>query len=312
MKRISFVAALCVGMMLVGAGCARPMDQRSASSPKTPQEEVTSMGVLALEGGTATLVRGDVSVDAEDGTELLPGDTLKVTSGTVLIVYPDSGASHLETGTEVTLLPDGDGKGSVFAQVELTAGSIWTRFERLLGTEETFSVSGNGVVATVRGTAFGMEIVDGEADVQVADHEVEVSVLEGRKDSALAKKTLKLGSGEGFRVAADAMKRLDPSGMKRLVRKLSQKEKAKRGFDFMSKKMSQELLKRRAKVHMPGVPIIPVEFRDRIDPTLLERLLQFSSMNLTPGFVMPTRSLEPIVEPTSTIQIETSTTIEIR
>jgi hypothetical protein len=303
MKRISFVAALCIGMILVGTGCARSKDQRPSPSVQTPQqkqEEVIPMGVLALDGGTATLVRGDVSVDAQDGTELLPGDTLKVMSGTIVIVYPDAGASHLESGTEVTLLPDGDGTGSVFAQIELSVGSIWTRFERLLGTDETFSVSGNGVVATVRGTAFGMEIVDGEADVQVADHEVEISVLEGRKDSALAKKTLKLASGEGFRIAADAMKRLDPSGMKRMVRKLSAREKTKRGFDFMSKKMSQELLKRRAKVRMPGIPVIPVKFRDRIDPGLLERLLQFSTMNLTPGFVMPTRSLEPVSEPTST------------
>lgn len=281
--------------MLVGGGCFRlsPTLTRSSGSAGDVAD-IAPLAILVLNGGHANVTRGDVSEPAPDELELLPGDTVDVTDGTVKLVYPEAGASFLEAGSSVTLLPDGQGDGSVFAQIELVAGGIWTRFERLLGPDERFSVSGNGVVATVRGTAFGVELANGSADVQVAESNVDVTVLEARKDAALAAKAIRLNPGQGLRIGAESLKRLEVAGAKRLIRTLGSTEKAKNGFKFAVQKLPIDLLKKRlTRIRIDRAPVIPERFRDRIDPGVLERLLKFSTSNIVPSFTAPTRLVSP-------------------
>jgi hypothetical protein len=295
MKRLSAAIGMVLMISMVGAGCGRGGARTARPEVTAPEvmhveNAIQPIGVLSLHGGEATVTRGNVTTNAETDLELLPGDTIRVTTGTVMIAYPEAGASYLDPGTEVTLLPDGEGEGSVFAQIELAAGGIWTRFERLLGMDERFSVTGNGVVATVRGTAFGMEIVNGQADVQVADHEIELSVLEARRDVQLAKKTIRLATGEGMRVGGQAMMRMEEADMKKLVRKLSKIERERQGFKKMSERVPEALLKMKALKKMPGSPMIPERYRDRIDPTMLERLLQMMASSTAPDFIIPIRT----------------------
>ena len=66
-------------------------------------------------------------------------------------------------------MPDGEAGTGLGAKIILEAGKVWTRLERLLGRDETFSVESSDVVATVRGTAFGVSLIDGDVDVTVAD-----------------------------------------------------------------------------------------------------------------------------------------------
>jgi hypothetical protein len=223
----------------------------------------------------------------------MPGDTITATSGTVKIVYTDAGASDLEQGTTVTVLPDGEGQGTVFAQIELVAGGIWTRFERLLGSDERFSVTGNNVVATVRGTAFGMELVDGEADVQVAENIVDVRPFQSRTDLAKTTTTVQVSHGEGLRIAAENLVKLDVAVVKKLVRTLGNTERKRAGFTFMSSKLSKELLKKKASVKWDLLPNIPEKFRERIDPALLERILKLRALQANPAFVAPFRPILP-------------------
>lgn len=291
-SRVVFCAAALA--ILAGGGCFRLSPNLSPTSGAQNQNDVAPLAILVLDGGHANVTRGDATESASDELELLPGDTIEVTDGTVRLVYPEAGASYLEAGSKVTVLPDGEGQGSVFAQIELVAGGIWTRFERLLGPDEKFSVSGNGVVATVRGTAFGVELVNGSADVQVAESNVDVTVLEARKDLSLAAKAIRLSPGQGLRIGAESLKKLEVAGAKRLVRTLGATEKAKKGFKFAVQKLPMELLKKRlTRVRLDRPLFIPVQYRDRIDPSVLERLLKFSTSNIVPSFTAPTRLVSP-------------------
>ncbi|MEO5927926.1 MAG: hypothetical protein ABIO72_04355 [Patescibacteria group bacterium] len=282
----SFVAAVAL-VAVVGAGCVRP-EPRLTGQPSTPNQvadTIAPMGILSLSGGVATVTRGNDTTVAEEGVELEAGDMVAVTTGTAMIVYPETGVSYLPAGTIVTVLPDGEGDGSVFVQVDLAAGSIWSRFERLFGPDEKFSVTGNGVVATVRGTAFGMELVNGQADVLVADHNVDVTTFADRKAS---KKAVHLQAGQGMRIAAQAMAKLDTAGMKKLVRSLGEKDKGRGEFKKMSTTVPESVMKMKAVKKMKGAPTIPEQFQDRIDPAMLERI-----MVTTTGFVAPTRMVLP-------------------
>ncbi|MBI4138557.1 hypothetical protein HY479_00195 [Candidatus Uhrbacteria bacterium] len=299
MKRITNVFGLFVALALMGGGCFRvaPRVVR-APAPEAPvQDEVTAeslqeigpIAVLKVNGGRASLTRDGESRDAKDGVEVLPGDTIQATSGTVALVYPEAGASLLEAGSSVTVLPDGEGVGSVFAQLELTVGSIWTRFERLLGADERFSVSGNGVVATVRGTAFGFSIVDGEADVQVAESEVDVGLIEARKDAKLLAKAVRLAKGEGLRIHAATLKGLEPTEARKRIRTLAETERARAIFRRVEKPLLRELLRRPAtRIRLERLPAIPRDFEDRVDPRVLERIRLLRALQ-TSGFTAPTR-----------------------
>lgn len=272
-------------LAFVGAGCARGTVEPPTVASSSTQETIAPLAILQLDVGAATVTRGDETDSAPDGLELMPGDTVRVTSGTVALVYPEAGMSRLESGTVLTLLPDGQGEGSVFTQIELSAGSIWTRLERLLGKDEKFSVSSNGVVATVRGTAFGVSAVDGEAEVDVAESGVDVNMIEARRDLRLASQGMRVGAGEKVRVAASTLGKLDAKAKKLLVRKISDQEKKAEGFVFAMKKIDEKMLRGPAsRVRMKHAMEIPDALKDRLDPKMLEQILR---MNTTPEFISP-------------------------
>ncbi len=297
MNRILPLLVLVAAVVIVGIGCFRvePRVVRAPEQPSTGQlaENVAPIAVIALNGGAGTVTRADQTESLLDGLEIMPGDTIAATSGTVKIVYTDAGASELEQGTTVTVLPDGQGQGTVFAQIALISGSIWTRFERLLGSDERFSVTGNDVVATVRGTAFGMELVDGDADVQVAEDDVDVRPFRSGTDLAETVTTVLVARGDGLRVTAEKLLKLDVLAAKKLIRALGAAERKRAGFTFMSSKLSKDLLNKKASVKWDLKPSIPERFRNRIDPTLLERILQLNALQANPTFVAPFRPIMP-------------------
>lgn len=299
MKHFSFAVAIALVCTLIGSGCVRPHPRLTQSSDVELKEAaIVPAGVLALETGErVSLTRGTETVDAKDGTELLPGDTLKVTAGTATIVYPDAGASMLDQGTEITLLPDGSGEGSVFTQIELVVGGIWTRFDRLLGNDERFSVNGNGVVATVRGTAFGVQLEGDAADVQVVDHIVDVAPLDAQANPQLASHMVTLEAGQGMVMNANDMKVMDANAMKKMVKAMTQAQKKSRGYQFVEKALKKELLKRKATIKLKGKPVIPERFKSRVAPNLLNAM----ELMREDGFAAPTRTVSPDeVAPTST------------
>jgi len=320
MNRVFSLIVLVAAVVVVGAGCFR-VEPRVVQGPEQPSngqtaETVAPIGVIALNGGAGTVMRADQTEQLLDGLEVMPGDTITATSGTVKIVYPDAGASELEQGTTVTLLPDGQGQGTVFAQVELVAGSIWTRFERLLGSDERFSVTGNNVVATVRGTAFGVELVDGDADVQVAEDVVDVRPLISAKDASKTAAAVAISHGEGLRVSALNLVKLDVAAVKKLVRTIGNAERKRAGFAFMSTKLSKDLLKKKASVKWDLLPDIPAKFRDRINPAVLERILQLRALQANPTFVAPFRPIlpsdvAPALTPSDTATTSQQTTTDL-
>lgn len=286
---------LFAAVVLVGVGCFRVAPrvvQDDGGRTVATEPAVHPLAVVALDG-VGTLTRDGQTFDLKDGLEVMPGDTVMATAGSVILVYPHTGASTLAPGTTVTLLPDNEGLTGVFAHIELTVGSIWTRFERLLEMDERFSVNANNVVATVRGTAFGIESVDGEAEVQVADSEVEVSLLDARKDPSVAASSVRLTAGRAIRVGADALKRLDAAAVSNRIRTLTVQERARAEYRFIARPVDSAILAKTASVRIDLPPSIPEGLRDRVDPTLLQRILLLRDRYVEPTFVSPYRSIQP-------------------
>lgn len=269
--RFIFVVSV-ISVALLGAGC-RPSPRSSVVPPPSSTdasvteeriETMSPMAILVLRDGSAAVTRGDHTEIGRDGLVLLPGDTVEAQSGTVELMYPEAGASYLPVGSKVTLLPDREGDGSVFTQIELEAGSIWTRFERLLGSDERFSVSGNNVVATVRGTAFGMMLMpDGSADVRVGEHQVDVRARDATSAS-LSSGAVRVGEGQALGLHADVLRKrhMKMEQLQSTVRSLDQKEKQRIEFQFLMRKLPKEVMERPTKmIRMNRLPVIPERYR---------------------------------------------------
>lgn len=315
MKSFARTLVLVALLPLVGGGCFRigprivkaPQPARVAESPQAAlTEESKTLAYLGLNGGAASVTRGDKTVGGEDGLELVEGDEILVTSGSVNLVYPDTGMSELENGTRVVLLLD-DGKdgGGVFAQVRLEAGKIWTRFEKLFGPDDHFSVAANGVVATVRGTAFGVSAVNGDVDVQVADSEVEVTTEQAEAAStttAPSVPVIALAAGQGIRISARALARVDATNIRTLVRKLSESERAAAGFRFGLRRIAAERLKKPVRpIRLPIRSAIPTRYEERA------RILRARAMleRIFPRFSAPLRvPLDIELTPTTTPSVK--------
>ncbi len=292
------VLSLALTLPLVGAGCfqVHPRVAQAPSGTEVAQTTETSstpaaIAYLRLDGGSANVDRADQVYQAKDDMELNGGDAVTVTQGPVELVYPETGISRLETGTQIVLLPnDGADGSSIAAEIQLTAGSVWTRFEKLFGKDDHFNVVANGVVATVRGTAFGVSIDGDAADIQVADHEVQVmaenNVEPGQDQTPPALPVIALAAGQGLRATAQTFTRSDPDQLKALVHRLTATDQTKAGFLFAKQKILPERLKRPARfIKLPVAAKIPDRFIQRV------RILESRAMleKIFPQFTAPLR-----------------------
>ncbi|MFH1375620.1 MAG: FecR domain-containing protein [Patescibacteria group bacterium] len=171
------------------------------------------------------LAQGTVWVNgqaAEDGTPLHEGDTIELQSdASASLVFFDGSVSRLRSGTKITITKlSGTDPESPDSQIELelSIGKVWSKVIKLINNESMFSVATNEVAATVRGSAFDVEVSEsGNTTVMATEHSLSlqkvahsgaqtsesVLIVEGQKatsyprirrpDSELVAKT---GSGE--------------------------------------------------------------------------------------------------------------------
>ncbi|MFA5185681.1 MAG: FecR domain-containing protein [Patescibacteria group bacterium] len=258
-------------------------DDNKAPTFEDQYESVTSSDALAyleLKGGKAKVSRAGLTVDAADGMEIESGDRLKVDSGTAYLVYPGSGKAQLETGTDLVFLAYDN--GGLFVDLKMAAGRVWTRFERLLGANEQYEVTANGVVATVRGTAFGVSLDADGVDVQVADHYVAVM----NETSPAAAAPVKLSAGEGLKIVTKGVLLKDIKILSTAIRRLSATEQLDAGFKFGSLRIPMESLVKPINVLRLRVPAsVPFDLQP-----IREQMLQRASTLESSGiFVAPTR-----------------------
>jgi len=314
-------------LALAGAGCFQ-IGPRIVKTPveKSPQSAVTSqqattsteptaLAYVRLDGGAATIARGSTDLPAQDWTELDQGDTVMVTQGSIHLVYPDAGVSELANGTKLTIIPDdGEGETGVFAQIRLQAGSIWTRFEKVFGPSERFSVESNGVVATVRGTAFGVTAENGGVDVQVADHEVLVSTEteDDQTGSSVPQGNhiVAVVAGQGLRITAATLLKIDATSVRTAVRMLNATERATAGFLFGTTTLTPEQLRRPANpIRLQTAPVVSPDLETRIQTLRRSAMLE----RVFPHFAAPLRApLENELNTTSTPSVSGPTSAPLQ
>src|SRR5512133_833294 len=118
--------------------------------------------------------------DVSANTKIETGWSVKTNeTGLATIRFYDQGESRLDRNSEMVVSEAVAGKHSgqgMKAKITLNAGRVWSRVLRLLDIESAYSVRSSDVVATVRGTAFGIEKnANGGVKVSVGESVVTVA-----------------------------------------------------------------------------------------------------------------------------------------
>lgn len=249
------------------------------------------------ENSEAIVLRGDKQLTAPDNMAVYAGDQIIVNRGEVFLIFPDAGASKLIENTTVTVLPDGDLKAGqgIGALIILESGKILSRFERILGLGEKYSIEADNVVATVRGTAFSVSKYHDDVQLQVAESRIQVATRDvydflnsrgsippgmGWELSAGSQITLKMeefknlakidplpeGSFAGF----DAEYYFESLFLDRTAKMENQALRTK-DFNWMTQKFAQGFVQMpREPYYWSAIPVIDEKYQDLFNPDRLE------------------------------------------
>jgi hypothetical protein len=131
-----------------------------------------AVATLYIESGEVQYLSDGGWLEASEGMELSVEDTVRTVDGEATIIFSNTAIMSLEPNTEVSIREASQDKVSVGQN----SGSTWNKFLGLTGITQ-FEVETPSTVATVRGTEFGIDIIEPDSEegyesVLVAEGEV--------------------------------------------------------------------------------------------------------------------------------------------
>jgi len=189
---------LLVILLAVGGGAG--LFWSLGSLPKPEAGKV----VLGIDRGSVELKRAadDSWSFAKNGDELQAGDSLRTgNDGLATLTFYDLTQSRLGPGSEIRIseLQVPGASSSLLIRLDLQAGRLWSHILRLFELDDTFAVTAQKTVATVRGTTFDLERKADGLSLAVTESAVELSGVATGPDG----KGGPLVVSEGFMVSLD-------------------------------------------------------------------------------------------------------------
>jgi hypothetical protein len=136
------------------------------------------------------VVRPAVSLLNEDGSEayqLQTGDEVEVgariktnENGLANIYFPNGSVARMDINTEITISDASYNaeNQTMVVKIMLGVGRVWSKIFKLATPESSWQVDTTNAVATVRGTAFGVEYENGNTSIVGSENEVAVSFID--------------------------------------------------------------------------------------------------------------------------------------
>lgn len=185
MKKLLIGGGL-IGILALIFILATPATDEPAPTPETP----------LIKAPRITVTSGEVSVTKDGNTrtlgtpeEIQPPFTLTTRDGSSAVAsFPDGSELRLDENSE--LLVDtaayGAGNGEINLHTKLSIGRVWSSIVALVTPASSWEVETSNVVATVRGTAFGVEAhADKKTTIIGSEHTVELTLIDpetGKRD----------------------------------------------------------------------------------------------------------------------------------
>ncbi len=119
-------------------------------------------------------------------TNVAVGDSLRtMESGKAEIHWGDRGITRVDPKTELQIeaLPEAGALTNASVKMRLASGKVWNRMYKLLDVQSDIQVRTDTVVATVRGTAFGVGADASGLETAVTESVVNIGSLDGKVGS---------------------------------------------------------------------------------------------------------------------------------
>ncbi|MCC7357680.1 FecR domain-containing protein [Candidatus Uhrbacteria bacterium] len=119
-------------------------------------------------------------------TQIAVNDVLRTgDSGKAEIRWGDRGITRIEPKTELQIeaSPDSNRLTNASIKLHLVSGKVWNRMYKLLDVQSDIQVRTDSVVATVRGTAFGVGADAGGFETAVTESVVNIGSIDGKTGS---------------------------------------------------------------------------------------------------------------------------------
>ena len=170
---IGSILALC---MIVGVAAVWSLGAAASVDVPTIRVETVQGTVEVKRLGDADFTSADASFQVQPGDEVRTG-----ADGKASIRWGDRGETRLDENTDLTIVSaPADGTATkALIELKLSSGRAWSRVLKLLDVDSGFDVKTDGVVATVRGTAFGVAKADADSQLAVTESVVDVAPVNG-------------------------------------------------------------------------------------------------------------------------------------
>lgn len=143
------------------------------------EEAAATVATLGDATGSVTIIRDGEILTLTPFMALAVDDRIETgADGKAEIAWTGYGRTLIASNSKLTITAaeNGDEADGLMARIKLESGRIWTRLERLLSSGSSFEVKASNVVATVRGTSFGVGLDQpGQVELKVAESNVQVS-----------------------------------------------------------------------------------------------------------------------------------------
>ena len=169
------------------------------------QEVASSIATLGDATGSVIVTRNSDALTLSPFMPLIVGDQIETgVDGKVEIAWTGYGRTLLASNTKLTITTADRGteKEGIKAKMKLESGRIWTRLERLLSSGSSFEVKASNVVATVRGTSFGVGLDQpGRVELKVAESNIQVARTASADSDVIVGSPITMGAMQRMEMA---------------------------------------------------------------------------------------------------------------
>jgi hypothetical protein len=163
--KIAIISLLIIAIGLFAVALLVFYSRQTTPSEQTTEEISTPTVKLEIFSSRVfvQLPDSDEWLEAEDGQDILVNSQIKTDEdGQGQLVYPNGTVTRLDNASLITLKEFNSSPFQV--KVFLEAGRIWSRITKLLG-QESYQTESANLVASVRGTSYGHEILANGQDL---------------------------------------------------------------------------------------------------------------------------------------------------
>ncbi len=191
--------------LLIGGGALALLALVFVLATSTKNEPAPASEAPLTKAPLVTVTSGEVSLTQDGNTrtlgapeEIQPPFTLTAKAGgSAVASFPDGSELRLDENSEISVAaasytPE---NGGLTVSAKLSIGRVWSSIVALVTPESTWEVETSNVVATVRGTAFGMEAhPDKKTTIIGSEHTIELTLKD--PDTGERDEKRKLGLAE--------------------------------------------------------------------------------------------------------------------